>query len=415
MNKIKYNLLLCIILIGLGANAQPILTATGNIPVKGDNFLVQGTYTNNSTLPKAGGTNQVWDYSNLSDSGSIGTISVVDTTGVPGASNFPTANIAWYDPIQGDYIFFNNKSSQTFGEIGEYYSSDSWGAFSPQVTRMAFPMSYKRTYTDSASFTKSSISGVTFQISDTLTADGYGTLKLPHNATFTNVLRVKLTLRITYFLYGTPLFDSTSYFYEYGQEGIHYPLLELSSVTKNSWIAEYFAGFPVPIQISNFNTSWQNSLPNLQWTANNIDNLKQFNIQRSIDGSTFTDVGFVNVLSNTSYQFTDESYQSGSVYYRIKQIGKDGSVFYSNISKLQPSTSNSFSIWPNPTSAALHISLSTGSPFPVIIYNEVGKLVYDNKSFTSNVSISMENWSKGVYFIKIKEKDSWQTQKFEKK
>ncbi len=414
MKKIVRIIFLGILLTNLGLNAQPILTYKGNVPVVGDKFLVRGTSITSKNLPTSGGRNQVWDYSSIVDSGAIGTIKVVDTAGMPGAVNYANANIAWYDPIKANYIYFNNTNPQTFGEIGEYYSTDVWGVFSPQITRMAFPMTYQKMYADSAFFTNSSISGISFQVYDTIVADGYGKLKLPHNAIYDSVLRVKLTLRIVYYFNSFPIYDSTSYFYEFGIDGIHYPILELSSQANNTWLAQYFAGLPLPLQIFNFKASWQNNYPYLSWNAENTSNTKQFIVQRSADGTIFNDIGNVQISANPSYQFIDKGFLSANYHYRLKQIGKDGSVFYSDTQFLQTSNPSSFNVFPNPTKGGIHIYIPSGNIVSIYIYDAAGKLMYTNKAFSTRDAINTTSWIKGIYMIKIRDEDGWHQKSFTK-
>ncbi len=418
MKKNLQTLFIGLLLICFGANAQPVITAAGGIPVLGDKYLIQGTYSGAANAPTTSGANQVWDYSSMTDSSSAGTVNILSASGLPGASMFPTATIGWKDPIQGGYVFSNNKSNKTFGELGEYYSATSWGAFSPQLTRVAFPFTYGNIFADTAIYTGATVpAGIVVKVTDTLFADGFGTLKLPHNATYTNVLRIKVAFTLTYYASGFPLLSSTLYFYEFVQEGIHYPLLQLSANNNNGvevWSAQYFAGYPVPLLISNFNSNWKNNLPNLQWNASNIANTKQFNIERSLDGKSFITIGTLSVVGNTAYQFTDNSYQSGTVYYRIQQLDKDGSVYYSDIAKLHSNENYGLKVWPNPSVDKVHLSLTIGSQYHVVVYDFAGKRVYENKYFTTNDAITTDKWGKGTYIVNVNTKEGWQTISFEK-
>ena len=415
MKKTLQSLFLTVcLIITVGAIAQPTITANGGIPVIGDKYLVQAAYSGASCAPTTSGANQVWDYSNLIDSGAISTLSMVAPTGLPGASKFPSATIAWHDPSDGSYVFCNNTINTTLGEMGVYTTATNWGVFTPKITRLFFPMAYGNKITDTALFSAAISAGFDGKVTDTLFADGYGTLKLPHNATYNNILRIKIKLTFSFYLSGTFVYSYTSEYYEFVQEGIHYPILLLNSAANSNWSAQYYGGIPVPLLISNFNSSWKNNLPSLQWDASNTDNTKQFNVERSFDGKTFDNLGSVSVTGNSTYQFTDKGYQSGTVYYRLQQLDKDGSIFYSDISKLQSLETNTLSLWPNPTTDKVHLSLVSGSQYQVVIYDFTGKVVYENKSFTPNETIITDKWSKGIYIVKLKDKEGWQTKSFEK-
>ncbi|MFS8083447.1 MAG: hypothetical protein ACMG51_08350, partial [Ginsengibacter sp.] len=100
----------------------------------------------------------------------------------------------------------------------------------------------------------------------------------------------------------------------------------------------YFDEVSLPVTITNFDGVLQNGNALLTWsTATEINN-KGFELQKSMDGQTFTDIGFMAGHGNSSqvhnYSYTDEKVLSGSNYYRLKQIDMDGRFTYSSIIKL---------------------------------------------------------------------------------
>ncbi len=94
----------------------------------------------------------------------------------------------------------------------------------------------------------------------------------------------------------------------------------------------------------------------LNWaTATEINN-KGFEVERSLDGSIFKTIGFVegNINSGSvkNYRFTDnralEMFAGASVYYRLKQVDLDGNYSYSNIALLNTEEGSDISLYPNP-------------------------------------------------------------------
>jgi archaellum component FlaF (FlaF/FlaG flagellin family) len=57
-------------------------------------------------------------------------------------------------------------------------------------------------------------------------------------------------------------------------------------------------------------------------------------------------------------------------------------------------------IYPNPAKDKIRI-LSNSSIDKVLVYNILGKLVYESPKKTSNLSVDISNLSKGIYFIKV--------------
>ncbi len=84
----------------------------------------------------------------------------------------------------------------------------------------------------------------------------------------------------------------------------------------------------LPIQLSSFNTQAIDKTILLNWETLSETNNAFFEIERSIDGKTFTKIGSKDgsgtTTALTKYRFVDESPVPGTNYYRLKQIDFDG-------------------------------------------------------------------------------------------
>jgi hypothetical protein len=97
----------------------------------------------------------------------------------------------------------------------------------------------------------------------------------------------------------------------------------------------------LPVTWLNFNGILRNNETYLNWsTATEINN-NGFEVQKSMNGQTFSRIGFVTGAGNSSlinnYSYTDAKVLSGSNYYRLKQIDLDGRFTYSPVIKLNNS------------------------------------------------------------------------------
>ena len=420
--KLKLQNLLFLFLLGaIGAKAQgPVITASGFNPQVGDKIKWQYTHSSSVTPPEPGGANSVWDYSNLKDSGAIYVYNIVSPKGLPFADSFPTSNIAIANDTTS--IEYWQTSNKGWGSVGFYYKYTSGGIDLHKTNAIenyiVYPMSYQKVYTDSVSFNANFYDGSSWtpysgMQYDTLIADGYGTLKLP-GATFNNVLRV-------FNHSGTSNGSNGGGEYFFYTNGIHFPLLVISSNTSydngvetiTSWIADYYKGTALPLQFSSFTAAWQNKTPYLQWSAANTENTKQFNIQRSIDSKNFVTVGQVGINGGSAYHYQDNTAPNSTVFYRLQQVDKIGQAFYSSTARL---TVNSLplTVFPNPARGAIHLTIPATSQAQVFIYDIAGKLVYQNKNFSSANTIATDTFSKGTYTIHLKDNDGWKVSSFEK-
>ena len=109
----------------------------------------------------------------------------------------------------------------------------------------------------------------------------------------------------------------------------------------------------------------------LQWQTAQEMNSKYFNIQRSVNGIDFVNIGNVNgsgtTQTNHSYQFTDESTPNGIVYYRLQQLDLDGRIMYGNISIVNNS-SKSFQIINNNFLHTIYFDFNTVSYTHLDVY-----------------------------------------------
>ena len=67
-------------------------------------------------------------------------------------------------------------------------------------------------------------------------------------------------------------------------------------------------------------------------------------------------------------------------------------------------------IFPNPTSGSITIDLTTDSSFEIVILNMIGEIVYKTTSAQS-ISIDLSSQVKGMYFVKITDKNNFTTNK----
>ena len=401
------NLFFLFLLGAIGAKAQgPVITADSANPQIGDNFNLQGTSSFSLNFV-ASGTNNVWDFSNLVDSGPVMSVSYISPVGQTFADSFPTSNIAAiYNGDMND-VEFDQINSAAWSEVGAYsgyFNLLEWNV--PASPYMVYPMSVGTTYTNSYQSVVESTNGVNPPYAyiqyDTIIAVGSGALKLP-TGIFNNVLCVYLG----------------SGNYSFVTNGIHYPLLTISPAEDSNgnningwWQGVYNIAYPLPLQISSFTASWQKKMPYLQWEAANTENTKAFNIQRSVDGHGFSTVGQVGASGGSSYHFEDNYIPTSTVYYRLQQVDKNGQSFYSSTAQLTVN-SKQLTVYPNPAKGTIHVSVPSTKTVHVMIYDAIGRLVYENKNYSSAQPIATDTWSKGTYLVRVKDNEGWKVSSFE--
>ena len=99
---------------------------------------------------------------------------------------------------------------------------------------------------------------------------------------------------------------------------------------------------PLAIRLVSFNGTFTGSAAQLNWEVAAEINTAFYEIQRSEDGVNFKTTGLIDVngscYSNKTYHFTDAVASGTAIYYyRLKETGMNGTVFFSDVLKLNNS------------------------------------------------------------------------------
>jgi hypothetical protein len=65
---------------------------------------------------------------------------------------------------------------------------------------------------------------------------------------------------------------------------------------------------------------------------------------------------------------------------------------------------NTFNVYPNPSSNKVTIAFKSAAPQTLYIMNIVGSIIFEKTITDKNIEIDVSNWSKGIYFLKTKDK-----------
>jgi hypothetical protein len=116
------------------------------------------------------------------------------------------------------------------------------------------------------------------------------------------------------------------------------------------------SGSPLPVRFSLFNGFHDGERSRLSWQVQHLEDLQAFEVERSIDGRTFSVVSqpiLPQYGSSTLYEWTDPSTEKVTAFYRIKSISTGGVFKYSTIVTISHSNKQERRIWmPNPVSSS---------------------------------------------------------------
>ena len=163
----------------------------------------------------------------------------------------------------------------------------------------------------------------------------------------------------------------------------------------------------LPVVLTRFQVQKQNEKALVSWQTAHEENSKLFEVERSLNGTTFTTIGSVaakgNSTSLTSYTFVDASPWQGKNYYRLRQVDNDATFTYSPIRTLLFTKESKTIIYPNPAVTLIQIQLpAVYSTVQLQIVNSEGRLMKKMTVTNSDqVEIPISSYPAGRYMIRI--------------
>ncbi len=148
----------------------------------------------------------------------------------------------------------------------------------------------------------------------------------------------------------------------------------------------------------------QNNTVKLNWTTTNIATVKQFIIEYSTNGINYFPIATKN---SSTFSFVDDRPLNQKNYYRIKGIGLNNSIVYSNIISIN---SNSLtSVFLTPSSTTSYITLNANSnkqqTVQLVLLDAVGKQLEQQTTplaiGQNRILKNVEYLSKGIYYMVI--------------
>lgn len=162
----------------------------------------------------------------------------------------------------------------------------------------------------------------------------------------------------------------------------------------------------LPLSLLSFNALLKSESVLLKWSTANEVNVRNFEIEKSINGKDFIKIGTVQArnLANTNfYDYSDVSNKSELAFYRLKIVDKNGGFSYSSILNINnKSASSKLSVYPNPCADNITIShQKSGSNDCIKILSMDGKVVNSFKVEPNvlQTTINITKMSKANYLL----------------
>lgn len=165
----------------------------------------------------------------------------------------------------------------------------------------------------------------------------------------------------------------------------------------------------LPVKLAAFTAAGRNSQVNLDWTIAGEDPFSAFVVERSTDGVVYRDAGSVKACCHAKgcYRYQDAGISTGTVYYRLRMVGKNGETQYSATRMVKnewPATAR-LATYPNPVVNQLNVRLPLAwqdKQVTLEVYNSHGTRVQAQavSGAYGAATLEMRHLPKGFYIVK---------------
>ncbi len=174
----------------------------------------------------------------------------------------------------------------------------------------------------------------------------------------------------------------------------------------------------LPVTFTSIKAYRQGKDINVEWKVENEMNVKQYEVEKSIDGTDFTTMSIQAATANDGgsvvYVAADVKPVEGYNYYRVKSVDINGKSQYTNVVKVLMGTiKQDINIFPNPiTDGMIHLQLTNqpGGKYGIRLHNKLGQLIISRQvNHSEGSSTELIKWdynlAHGLYNLEVSRPD----------
>lgn len=167
--------------------------------------------------------------------------------------------------------------------------------------------------------------------------------------------------------------------------------------------AETRSGAALPVKFQSLDARTSSNAVSLSWNVATEENLAGYDVERSLDGRTFSKIGFVAASGKGNYSFVD-SKSSSVTYYRIKSVDVNGRYAFSTVALVKAGKSMIIlKAFPSPFIGSLSVQHGTANAGSLItITSEDGRTIKSvvPAAGTQETKVDLSSAKAGLYLVR---------------
>lgn len=173
----------------------------------------------------------------------------------------------------------------------------------------------------------------------------------------------------------------------------------------------------LPVKLTSFTAALVGNKVELNWTSATESELSHYVIEKSTDGTNFSEAGVVFAAGNSTekidYRFVDDKINTNSTgvyYYRLRTVDIDGKYSYSEVRVIRIGSQDNRAInvvaYPNPAVSNVNVTIPAswqGKKVNYILFANSGQVVFSNEAASAGQTetINLSKLAPGMYIIKV--------------
>lgn len=166
------------------------------------------------------------------------------------------------------------------------------------------------------------------------------------------------------------------------------------------------AAVALPLNLISFNGKSFSGYNLIEWITGSEKNTSMFELQRSKDGKEYAKVASIAAVGEGDNEYNQkDNNASGTLYYRLKMIDKDGQYTYSKNLKIVGKQNNEglVTISPNPAKTNVNLTLTNQELLgtEASIVSIAGQTVHSFIINESKTELNVTQYPAGIYIVKF--------------
>jgi poly(3-hydroxybutyrate) depolymerase len=174
----------------------------------------------------------------------------------------------------------------------------------------------------------------------------------------------------------------------------------------------------LPVEFTYFKGQKTSAGNLLQWVTATEQNNDYFAVERSTDGNQFAAIDKVAGAGSSTtakeYSYTDTKAPGGNVYYRLRQVDRNGKFTFSQVILVSDNSRQAgVQMYPNPVQDNINILVSNDikGKGKITVYELTGRTIgqqtIEKNDKVLNALVNMNNFAAGLYIVEVKIGDGY--------